>query len=96
MTRNHMVHEEVEQPALFGILQTLDLGDKLAVEEEALFAGHWVHSHERVDSVDSFFTDKTACHTGVVDHLCRCVNGVESVQECAEGWGETPGFIVRH
>lgn len=74
MTRDNMVHEEVKQPTLFGVLQALDLGDELAVEEEALLARHWVHPHEWVDGVDSFFTDKTTRHTSVVDHLRRRVN----------------------
>lgn len=93
MARNNVLHEEVEQPALFGVLQTLNLGDELAVEEEALLACHRVHSHKRVNGVDRVFTDKTTGHTSVVDHLGRCVNSVECVQECTEGWRETPeGF----
>lgn len=90
VARNHVVHEEIKQPALFGVLQTLDLGDEFAIEEKTLLAGHRMHSHKRVDGVDSVFTDEASCQTSVVDHLGGRVNCIKSVQECAECWGETP------
>lgn len=90
MARDDVVHEEIKQPTLFGVLQTLDPGDEFAIEEETLLASDGVHSNERVDGVNGIFADKTSCHTSVVDHLGGGVDCIESVQECAECWGETP------
>ena len=70
MASGNVVHEEIKQPLLLGHLHTLDPSDELAVEEEALLAGHGVHADERVDGVNGVFADKAAGQAGVVDHLC--------------------------
>lgn len=44
MARNDVVHEEIKQPTLFSVLQTLDPGDEFAIEEETLLASDRVHS----------------------------------------------------
>ena len=70
MTSHDMVHEEIEEPPLLGLLQTLHLGDEFTVEEEAFLARYRMHPHKGVDTVDWIFAHQTACQTGVVDHLC--------------------------
>ena len=44
MACDDVVHEEFSEPALFGLLETLDLGDEFAVDEEAFLARHGVDS----------------------------------------------------
>lgn len=70
MTSHNMAHEEIEEPSLLGLLQTLHLGDEFAVEEEAFLACYRVHPHKGMDAVDWVFAHQTTRHTGVVDHLC--------------------------
>lgn len=66
-----MLHEEVQQPALLGLLQTLNLGDELAVHKKTFLACDWVDAHKRVDGVDGFFAYQAPSHTCMLDHFCR-------------------------
>lgn len=88
-----VLHEEIEEVALLGLLEALDAGDELAVDEEAFFTGDGVDAHERMDGVDGVFADEAAQQPGVVDHFGGGVDGAEAVEERGEGWGEAPAAV---
>lgn len=96
MAADDVLHEEVQEPFLFRFLESLYLGNEFSVEEEALLSGHRVYSDKRVDGIDWVFANQSPCQAGVVDHLLRRVDGSETVQEGAEGWGEASGIRVQH
>ena len=58
VARDDVVHEEVGEPTLFGLLETLNLGDEFAVDEEAFLARHGVDPNQWVDGVNGVFADK--------------------------------------
>ena len=95
MPSDDVLHEEIQQPTLLGLLQTGDLGDELAVDEQAFLARDGVDAHQRVDGVDGLFAHQATSQTRMVDHFCRRVDGAQSVQPGCEGWGETPILCIR-
>lgn len=81
MARNNMLKEEVKQPSHLRFLETLDLGDEFAVEEETLLTRHWMYTHQRVYGIDRIFPDQSTRQAGMSDHFRRCVDSLEIVQE---------------
>ncbi|GMF69911.1 unnamed protein product [Aspergillus oryzae] len=59
VARDDVVHEEFGEPALFGLLETLDLGDEFAVDEEAFLARYGVDPDQWVDGIHGIFADET-------------------------------------
>lgn len=54
-----MLHEEIHEPALLGLLQAVDLRDEFAVDEEAFLTRDRVHPDQRMHGVDWVLADET-------------------------------------
>lgn len=69
MASDNVLHEEVDEPALLGLLEALDPGDEFAVDEQAFLTGDGVDAHKRVDGVNGVLAHQTSGRTSVVDHF---------------------------
>ena len=85
MASDDVLHEEVDEPALLRLLETLDPGDEFAVDEEALLAGNGVDADKRVSGVNRVLTNQAAGGTSVVDHFGGRVSDSQGVKPGGKG-----------
>lgn len=91
MPSNDVLEQEIKEVAELWFLQSLDLGDELAVDEQALLSSDWMHTNQGMHGVDRILAHQPTGETSMVDHLRRRVDGFELVNKLLEGRGEAPG-----
>lgn len=88
MSGNDVLEQEIKKVPEFGFLQSLNLGDELAVDEQALLSSDGMHADQRMHGVDRILAHQATGEAGMVDHLGRRVDRLQLVNELPEGRGE--------
>jgi hypothetical protein len=86
MTRDNVLQQEVKEYLHFWVLEALNLGDELAVQEETFLSRDWVYANQRVDGIYRVLPDQTPRYPYMCNHHRRTVNSLQAVQKGSEGW----------